>query len=324
MQHHRPASRKTFLAGGAAVLAAGGAALAQTPPANPHLSVGTSAIDAAMGLVSAQRAGFFRKHGIDVDFIVNSGAANAAAVAGGTLQLTGANVVTLIKAHLSGVPFQIVVPGDLYTTENPTQVLCVRDPAIKTAADLNGKTIAVTAIGDLLSTSTLAWIDQNGGTSSTVKLVEFPPSAQAAALEAGRVQGAALAEPYLSEAVGAGTVRVFAKIFDAIAKKYQIAAYFGMPDYINANPEAIRRFAAALLEGNNFANTHPDLTLPWLIDFAKVDPAVAKRVRREKFTDTMDPSLIQVEIDALAKLKMIDRAFDARDLFSPVVLNVRR
>ena len=323
MPHPWPASRKSFLAGGAAALATAGAALAQTPPANQHLSVGTSAIDAAMGLVSAQRAGFFRKHGIDVDFVVNSGAANAAAVAGGTLQLTGANVVTLIKAHLSGVPFQIVVPGDLYTTENPTQVLCVRDPAIKTAADLNGKTIAVTAIGDLLSTSTLAWIDQNGGTSSTVKLVEFPPSAQAAALEAERVAGAALAEPYLSEAVGAGTARVFAKIFDAIAKKYQIAAYFGMPDYINANPDAARRFAAALLEGNNFANTHPDQTLPWLIDFAKVDPAVAKRVRREKFTDTMDPSLIQVEIDALAKLKMIDHSFDARDMIAPSVLNLR-
>ena len=46
-------------------------ALAQTASANPHLSVGTSAIDAAMGLVSAQRGGFFRKHGIDVDFVVN-------------------------------------------------------------------------------------------------------------------------------------------------------------------------------------------------------------------------------------------------------------
>ena len=64
--------------------------------------------------------------------------------------------------------------------------------------------------------------------------------------------------------------------------------------------------------------------MPWLIDFAKVDPAVAKRVRREKFADAMDPSLIQVEIDALARLKLIDHAFDARDLFSPVVLNMRR
>ena len=71
MEHHRPASRKAFLAGGAAVLAAGGTALAQAPPAIPHLSVGTSAIDAAMGLVSAQRAGFFRNHGIDVDFVVS-------------------------------------------------------------------------------------------------------------------------------------------------------------------------------------------------------------------------------------------------------------
>jgi NitT/TauT family transport system substrate-binding protein len=233
--------------------------------------------------------------------------------------------VTLIKAHLQGVPFQIVCPGAIYDTNDPTQVLCVRtDSGFKNGADLNGKTIAVTAIGDLLSTSTLAWVDQNGGQSSTVKLVEVPPSAQVAALETGRVQAAALAEPFLSQAVGDGNVKIFAKIFDAIALRYLEAAYVGVPDYINANPDTVRRFATAVLDGGAFANQHPDQTLPWLVDFAHIDPAVAKRVRRERFATTIDPSLVQVEIDALARLKLIDRSFDARDLFSPVILKMRR
>ncbi len=37
----------------------------------------------------------------------------------------------------------------------------------------------------------------------------------------------------------------------------------------------------------------------------------------------MDPAPIQTEIDALAKLKMIDHSFDARDMISPAVLNLR-
>jgi NitT/TauT family transport system substrate-binding protein len=204
-------------------------------------------------------------------------------------------------------------------------VLCVRsDAGFKNAADLNGKTVAVTAIGDLLSTSTLAWIDQNGGTASTVKLVEFPPSAQAAALETGRVQAAALAEPFLSTALATGTVKVFAKIFDAVAPKFLVAAYFGMADYINANRDTVGRFATAMSEGDAFANAHPDQTLPWLIEFAKVDPAVAKRARREVFATAIDPALIQTEIDALVRLKILDRGFDGRDMISPVALNVRR
>ena len=48
MLHHQPLSRTSFLAG-AAALATTPAAIAQTPPATPHLSVGASAIDAAMG-----------------------------------------------------------------------------------------------------------------------------------------------------------------------------------------------------------------------------------------------------------------------------------
>jgi len=217
----------------------------------------------------------------------------------------------------------MVAPSSMYDTSNPTQVLIVRnDAGIHTAADLNGKTVAVTAIGDLLSASTLAWIDQNGGTSSTVKLVEIPPSAEAAALAAGRVQAASLAEPFLSEALADGSVRVFGKIFDAIAPRFLQAAYFGMADYIAANPDPVRRFAMALLEGNTFANAHPDQTLPWLIDFAKIDPAVAKRARRERFGESMDPALVQVEIDALVRLKALDHGFDVREMISPVVLNL--
>jgi ABC-type nitrate/sulfonate/bicarbonate transport system substrate-binding protein len=316
------ASRGSFLAAGAAAVATSNVALA---PSRPHLTVGSSAIDAAMGLVSAQRAGFFRNHGVDVDIQIGSGAANAAAVAGGAIQLAASNLVTLFKAHLNGIPFQLVAPSSAYSTDNPTQVLCVRsDAGFKNAADLNGKTVAVTSIGDLLSTSTLAWIDQNGGTASTVKLVEFPPSAQAAALETGRVQAAALAEPFLSTALGTGTVKVFAKIFDAVAPKFLVAAYFGMADYINANRDTVGRFATAMSEGDAFANAHPDQTLPWLIEFAKVDPAVAKRARREVFATAIDPALIQTEIDALVRLKILDRGFDGRDMISPVALNGRR
>jgi len=319
-------SRKSFLAAGAAFAASTRTALGQPAPAPTltQVSLGTSAIDGAMGCVAAQRAGYFAKNGLDVQFMIGSGASNSAAVAGGSLQFAGSNVVTLIKAHLQGVPFQIVCPGAIYDTNDPTQVLCVlTNSGYKTGADLDGKTIAVTAIGDLLSTSTLAWIDQHGGHSSTVKLVEVPPSAQVPALETGRVQAAALAEPFLSQAISDGNAKIFAKIFDAIAPRYLEAAYVGIPDYINANPDTVRRFATAVLAGGAFADEHTDQTLPWLIDFAHIDPAVAKRVRRERFATTIDPSLVQVEIDALARLKLIDHGFDARELFSPVVLNLR-
>ena len=315
-------ARSSFIAGGAALAASAPAAFAQTPA---HLVVGASAIDGAIGLITGQNMGFFKKNGIEVEHVVNNGAASAAGVAGGSIQLAASNVVTLIKAHLNGIPFQIVAPSSMYTSDNPTQVLVVRNDAdFKTAADLNGKTIGVTAIGDLLSVATLAWIDQNGGSSSTVKLIEIPPTSQTATLVAGRVQAASLAEPFLSEALASGTVRIFAKIFDAIAPRFLQAAYFGKADWISANPDAVQRFVRGLLAANTWANAHEDKTLPWLIDYAKLDPAVAKHARREHFGESIDPASVQAEIDVLARQKAIDHSFDARDMFSPVVLNMRK
>ncbi len=314
-------TRRTFLAGGAAFAASSRLARAQ---GLPKVVVGSSTIDAASALISAQHNGYFTKNGLDVEIITGSGAASAAAIAGGTMQFAASNIVTLIKAHLQGIPFLMVAPSSMYVSTSPTQVLCTRtDSGFKTAADLNGKTIAVTAIGDLLSTSTIAWINKNGGDASTVKLVEFPPAAQATALEAGRVQGATLAEPFLSQALDTGTVRIFGNIFEAIAPSFLVAAYFGNADWMKANPDLVRRFAQSMLQGSAFANAHPDQTLPWLVEFAKLDPNVVKHARREHFGTSMDPGPIQTEIDALARIKMIDHSFDARDMISPAVLNLR-
>jgi ABC-type nitrate/sulfonate/bicarbonate transport system substrate-binding protein len=100
------------------------------------------------------------------------------------------------------------------------------------------------------------------------------------------------------------------------------AAIFGETDYINAHPDLIQRFVRATIAGNRFANQHPDQTLPWMVDFAKLDPTVMRSARRERFAESLDVAQIQVEIDALLKLKLIDRRFDARDMISPVVLSM--
>jgi NitT/TauT family transport system substrate-binding protein len=315
-------SRRRFLAASTAFVALQKKAAGQEPA---RLTIGSSRIDGAMGVIAAQRAGFFRKHGLDVNIVVANGAANAAAIAGGTIQFASSNLVTLIKAHLHGLPFQIVAPGSIYSTDNPTQVLVTRkDSSLRTASDLNGKTIATTSLGDVLASSTLAWIDQHGGNSSSVKMVEVPPTAIGAALEAGRVDAATLAEPHLSDALGAGTVIVFAKIFDAIAPKFLVSAQFAMPEYINANKDVTQRFAHAILDGNAFANEHPDKTAPWLVDSAKVDLASVKRSRREVFAVSMDASLVQIVIDALVRMKAIDHGFNAVDMISPASMNLHR
>jgi NitT/TauT family transport system substrate-binding protein len=315
-------NRRVVLAGGAAFCALPGIVDAQ-PIA--HLTLGTAPIDSGMTPVIAQRAGFYKKYGLDIDISeMNSGAAVSAAVVGGALKIGATSLMGLIQAHTKGIPFQIVTPAAAYRTQRPSDVLLVRsDSPIKSAADLNGKTIATPALHDLLSVTTMAWIDQHGGDSKTIHQVELPPAATPTALQTGRIDAAAMSEPRVSQLIKSGDARQIGKPYDVIAEKFLISGFFAQPDVINANRDAIERLARAHHDANVFANAHPDQTAPWLADVAKLDVASILQYTRAYLSEVLTPTDIQPMIDAAARFNIIDRSFDAREIISPAVLNLR-
>jgi NitT/TauT family transport system substrate-binding protein len=74
-----------------------------------------------------------------------------------------------------------------------------RASKLKTGADLNGKTIAVTTLGGTLQLRAEEWITKNGGDSKTAHLVEVPTSNIPAAPKRNRIDAAMVSEPFLSE-----------------------------------------------------------------------------------------------------------------------------
>ena len=315
-----PTSRRRILAGSAAALFVPRTTAAQ---ALMKLTVGTGPIDDSTPVLAGVHAGIYQRHGLDVEVQqFQSGAAMAAAVVGGSLQIGGSAIMGLLLGHLRGVPFRIVTPGSMYVSEKPAMALLVRkDSPIRRAADLNGKTIASPALHDLFSAATLAWIDANGGDASSVRQVEVPPAATLPAIEAGRIDAAMIVEPRLSQGLRSGNVRVLAKAYDAIGKRFLVAAEFSTVEFINANRELAERFTRAQFEAHAYANAHPAETAPWLAEFAKVDVDTIRASTREVFAESLSLPDIQRVIDAAVKYKLIDHGFDAREIVSPLLLS---
>jgi NitT/TauT family transport system substrate-binding protein len=316
-------SRRSVLAGAGAACAA--APLGLAAQSLIHLSVGTVPTDAGLGPVIAQRGDFYRRNGLDVDVqFMNSGAAMSAAMVGGSLQIGGAPIMSLILSHAKGLPFQIVGPGNMYVSTKPSELLVVRkDSLIRSAADLNGKVVASPALGDFFSITMHAWVDQNGGDSRTLREIELPTAGTPAAIAAGRIDAAVLPEPVLSQTLNSGLTRILGKPYDAIAPRFPIACNFALPEFIDANRDAIQHFYRAMVQANAFGNAHPDQTAPWLAEVTKVDAATINRGHREVLAEGIDVALVQRVIDAAARYKAIDHAFDAHDMISPVVLNLK-
>jgi NitT/TauT family transport system substrate-binding protein len=313
--------RRMFVAGMAALASAGRIADAQDRSPSV-IRLASSVSDDVTPLLYAQASGMLPHYDLNVELDkVNSGSAVVAGVAGGAYEIGKSNVVPLINAHVKGVPFVLIAPGGVYNSAAPvTALLTGSASSIKSAKDLNGKVVAVSALWDLYSLSIRNWIDSHGGDSTTLKFLELPAVAVPAALETGRVDAAALEEPHLSEALQSAKVRVVAHIHDSIARQFMLTAWFTKLDYAQRNEPALTKFRSMIKSASSYANAHHPATVNLIAAFALVKPAVITSGTRVTWGSDLDPKLVQPVIDLCAKYKTIPQRFDAREMLDPALI----
>jgi NitT/TauT family transport system substrate-binding protein len=310
--------RSTFVAGSAAFTSA---LFAARPAfAEDTIRVGSTTADDGTPMLYAQSSGLFKKHNLDVKVqVLASGGAGAPAVIGGALDMSRTSLMALITAHARNIPLKIIAPGGLYESSKLFAAMVVpKNSPIKTIADLSGKTVGTFALKDLNSLSAMSWIDKNGGNSSTVKFVEISVNASVAALQAGKLDAATLLAPTLDSAVRNDEVRVIGPVWNGIANKFLISAWYGTEDWIDKNTDTVKRYCQALREAAQYCIAHPNDTLPLIAEFEHLDAADLRGTVRSSWQTTLDVAQIQPVIDLAAKYKYIDASFPAKDLVSPV------
>jgi NitT/TauT family transport system substrate-binding protein len=286
------------------------------------LPPGTSGTPALYAL----KAGLFTKYGLDVELQkMNSGAAILAAIAGGSVQIGNGSAFSVVTAFAHGVPVQIMSGGVIYNSSEavPYGMLLVgKNSPIKTAADLNGKTIGLAvARGDLNATTTQAWVEQNGGDWSTIKVLEIPQPTMVAAIDQGRIDAMTMQSPSSTIALASGKLRLLGRPYDAVAKRFTIATWFSATSWVASNADIIGRFNQAMAEASRYANAHPQEMIPILAAFSDVEPSVLEHAARTPFVDRPDVADIQPIIDLEYKYKVIDKTFSAKDIIAPIALN---
>ena len=281
----------------------------------PTIHIGTTPIDAGAEPYYAQAEGFFKSAGINVDIqAMANGAVLAAAVASGALDIGQSNVVSIASAHERGIPFVVVAPASLYTSRQPQSALVVSATSqLHTAKDFNGKTIAVNGLKTISQLGPEAWIDNNGGTLSTVKFIELPFGAMEEALTSGRIDGALISEPVLSEARAHG-LRVVNNVYDSIGKDFLIGSWFTTTSWAKAHPDLLRKYVAVMTQTARWANTHHAESAKILQ--AETQTPVSPTTMRVIFGETLDLGQIQSLLDACAKYGVIKASFPASDIIA--------
>jgi len=287
-----------LLAGLAAAGSTAAPVLAQSAPVRME----TTPVDSAAEPYYAYDNGFFKAAGIDVDLQAGAanGAAISAAVAGGALDVGVANIVSVVQAHAKGIPFVVIGPGGLYTSRTPSTLLFVPNGSpYRTAADLNGKIVAVNTLRGLPQYGVQAWIDKNGGRSESVQFTEIGPADMIVALRSGRIDAGAFVEPFASAARGDG--RVIGAPFDAIAQSFLITSWFATATWAQSHRDTVRKLAQVFAKTAAWSNQNHPQSGAILMKYAKLDADTLKTMQRTVFADRLDLAQVQPVIDLTAK-----------------------
>jgi NitT/TauT family transport system substrate-binding protein len=184
---------------------------------------------------------------------------------------------------------------------------------IKGAQELTGKIFAVSGLGTIAEFVPKAWVDKNGGDSSTMKFSEVPFPAIGDAIAAGRADAGWLNEPFFTIATRKGQVKLLSTADDVMPPVYLATAWFATAAWAKADPDLVSRFVRTMNQAGVWANANPDKVVPILIDKLKADPAMLTIGHRATFTDKLVNAQIQPLIDIVARYQKFP-TFPASDL----------
>jgi NitT/TauT family transport system substrate-binding protein len=298
------------------VLIAVGMPSAGSAQAAPEkILVGASSDDVVRPLLYAVEAGLFKKAGLDVELVkLNNGAAVAAAVAGGSVQLGKGSALTPVQAYAKGIPFVVTANLANYSSDSPNVALLVlKNSSIRAPKDLVGKIIGMVGLNDSNTLGVYAWLEKAGVELSSVKFLELGNSAGAAALEANRVDANMFLDPALSAALATGNFRVLSYPNDALGPRFSVGTMFGFASWVNAHRDEVARFNRALSSAEAYVAGHESETKPLAAKFAGLELSQLQNVKPPTRTMGIATTDMQIVIDAAAKYKFIPKAFNAND-----------
>ena len=215
------------------------------------LALGMSGWTGFAPLTLADKAGLFKKHGLDVELKMIPQKDRHLALASKAIQCAATTVETHVSWNTNGVPIvQIFQMDKSYGADG----IAVRNE-IKSFADLKGKTVSVDAPGTA-SYFTLAWLlSKNGMSIKDVKTVTLAPQPAAQSFVTGQNDAAVTYEPYLSTVranPAAGKILATTLEFPHIMDTVGCA-----PDWLKANPKAAKALANAYFDALDLIKAEP-------------------------------------------------------------------
>lgn len=229
----------------------------ETANTNETVRVGYLPLLSAYPLYAAIEEGYFKEQGLDVQLrTIKSGPEGNEALAANNIDVAFSILPSLVVARSQGVPNDLVsiFGASLDSAEiKDHRIIIPNNSNFSTIKDLRGKKIAVVGYpgrtSDVLEL--LDYLERNGLKEKDVQLVGMPHADQVAALEAGTIDAAACAEPYITIGLLQNRAKTL-KERDGFYYRDQpteVTTYLARKGWVETNSNISNKFISALTKG---------------------------------------------------------------------------
>jgi NitT/TauT family transport system substrate-binding protein len=162
---------------------------------------------ASLGEYVADEQGFFKENGLQVTISNATDITQMPNVVGRQFEFATSVQPIAIAAAARGLPIVVTAGGQQSTDKAPSQLLIVGPKTgIKTAKDMNGKTVGVATVNGNIAVCTLAWMKANGGDPASVKFRQVAFANAADALKSGTVDAVVPLVPFTQASIKIGGI----------------------------------------------------------------------------------------------------------------------
>jgi len=282
------------------------------------------AVDSA-GFFVALHQGLFAKAGLTIHY---SPAASSDTVinqqVAGQYDITGGNYVSYIQHYVDDhQPLEVIAEGSVMQ-QGTQAIYTMPGSKIKTLSDLKGHLLGINAplnINYLLAASV---ITENGIKLNSVRFpgAPIPFPVMAAALASGKVDAAAMPEPFATSAEQKYGAVKLADLNQGATEQFPIQGYVVTKSWAEQNPGTLKAFITALSQGQEVADTSRQAVEQAMEALSgpqdgEIPPIVAAVMAINIYPTAIDKVRVQRVADVMYQFGLLHSRFNVTPMIGP-------
>ena len=274
-------------------------------------------ISALIQYYAAKERGFFKEEGMKLEDTFVPGHLVMDSVVSGQVDFTMTNTLDTAKINLKGLSVKILYPAATINKDHPyAQLIVPSGSPIKTAKDLEGRTVALTNLKSGPELAMRNWLIVNGANPEKVKFVGVGFDGIAPAVKSRQFDAVYGIEPDLAIVKGQKIGETIAVPHLALGSQVLLTGFIARESWIEKNGETAQAIVRALDKSTQWLMAHPEEVPGLVVRHTKMEEGVARQMIHPGLTRVARKADLQPYFDMAAKINYIDRPLDACTLYS--------